>query len=179
MIFIKTKLEGVFLIELDKREDDRGFFARFWDKKQFEDRGLSSKIQQCSISFNEKQGTVRGMHYQVSPYEEEKIVCCIKGKIYDVVIDLRPQSPTYNQWESFELNSMNYQMIYIPKGFAHGYQTLEDNTEVFYLMSEIYEPSKADGIRWNDPAFSIPWPCDMTKISERDKSFLDYKVENK
>ena len=175
MIFTETKLKGVFIIQLEKKEDDRGFFARMWDKKEFENRGLNCEIQQCSISFNKKKGTIRGMHYQEPPYEEMKLVSCTKGKIFDVIIDLRKNSTTFKEWTSFELSAENHKIIYVPGGFAHGFQTLEDDSEVFYMISQIFRPEYARGIRWNDPVFKIKWPLEKTIISDKDHSFTDFK----
>ena len=175
MIFTESKLNGAFIIEPEKMEDERGFFARTWDKKKFVEHGLNPKLVQCSISFNKKKGTLRGMHYQVAPYEEAKLVRCTKGKIFDVIIDLRPNSKTYKEWEGIELSSENYKMLYVPKGFAHGYQTLEDNTEVFYQMSEAYMPEYAHGIRWDDKIYQISWPLKSPIISKKDLSYKPFK----
>jgi dTDP-4-dehydrorhamnose 3,5-epimerase len=171
MIFTETKLTGAFVIEIEKKEDIRGFFARIWDKNEFSKMGLETKFIQSSISYNKKTGTLRGMHFQNKPNEENKIVRCLKGKIFDVVIDLRPNSKTFANTFTIELNEENYNMLYIPKGFAHGFQTLEDNTEVFYDISEEYKPESLGGIRWNDPYFKIKWPIEPTVISERDLMF--------
>ena len=171
MIFTELKLKGAFIIELEKNEDERGFFARTWDKKEFEKLGLNSKLVQCSISFNKKKGTLRGIHYQEVPYEEVKLVRCTKGKIFDVIVDLRQISKTFRQWMAIELNDENYKMIYIPKGFAHGFQTLENNTEVFYQMSQIYVPKHAKGLRWDDPTLGISWPIKTPIISNKDSSW--------
>ena len=168
MIFNETKLKGAYVIDIEPLEDERGFFARSFCRKEFEERGLNPCIVQCNISFNKKKGTVRGMHYQAAPHEEAKLVSCIGGAIYDVIVDLRPDSSTYCQWVAVELSSQNHKMLYIPEGFAHGFQTLEDNTEVFYQMSEFYHPECARGIRWDDPAFGIEWPLMEKIISTRD-----------
>lgn len=168
MIFTESKLKGAFIIEPEKIEDERGFFARTWDKEKFVERGLNPKLAQCNISFNKKKGTLRGMHYQVAPYEEAKLVRCTKGKIFDVIIDLRPNSKTYKEWEGIELGSENYKMLYVPEGFAHGFQTLEDNTEVFYQMSEFYIPSHARTIKWDDKEYQIKWPLKPTVLSKND-----------
>lgn len=176
MIFTETKLKGVFLIHLEKLEDERGFFARVWDKKRFEEVGLNTRIVQCNISFNKEKGTIRGMHFQVKPFEETKIVRCVRGSTYDVIIDLRVESPTFKQWYSVELSSDNYKMLYVPKGFAHGFQTLEDNTEVFYQMSEFYNPTASKGVRWNDPTFGVKWPLEVKVISNKDKNFPLYSL---
>ena len=174
MIFIETKLKGAFVIEPERLEDKRGFFARTWCKREFEDHGVNPNLVQCNISFNKKRGTLRGMHHQVAPHEEAKLVWCTIGAIYDVIIDLRPNSPTFKEWFSVELTAKNRKMIYIPEGFSHGFMTLKDNTEVFYQMSEFYAPECARGVRWNDPAFDIVWPGDVTVISERDNQYPDF-----
>ena len=171
MIFIETQLQGAFIVHPEKIEDDRGFFARTWCQLEFARHGLNARVAQCSFSFNQGRGTLRGMHYQITPYEEAKLVQCTKGAIYDVILDLRPDSPTLTQWVAVELTSENRQMIYVPEGFAHGFQTLKDNTEVFYQISEFYAPEYARGVRWNDPAFGIEWPEDQRILSYRDKNY--------
>jgi dTDP-4-dehydrorhamnose 3,5-epimerase len=176
MIFTETKLKGAFVIEPENLEDERGFFARTWCQREFADHGLNPSIAQCSISFNHKRGTLRGMHYQVAPHEEAKVVCCTRGAIYDVIIDLRPDSPTFVQWLAVELSLENRQMLYIPESFAHGFQTLEDNTEIFYQISEFYAPEYARGIRWDDVAFGIQWPSADRTISVRDRTYPDFVV---
>jgi dTDP-4-dehydrorhamnose 3,5-epimerase len=158
-------------------EDERGFFARSFCQKEFEEHGLNPCIVQCNISYNKKKGTLRGMHYQVAPHEEAKIVSCIRGAIYDVIIDLRPNSSTYCQWFAMELSSENYKMLYIPEGFAHGFQTLEYNTTVFYQIAEFYHPKSAKGIRWNDSAFQIKWPISDWIISKKDRDYASFKKE--
>jgi dTDP-4-dehydrorhamnose 3,5-epimerase len=172
VIFTETKLKGAFVIEPERIEDERGFFARTFCEREFEARGLNARVAQCSISFNRKKGTLRGMHYQVAPHEEAKLVRCTRGAIYDVIIDLRADSPTFRQWVAVELTEDNRRMLYIPEGFAHGFQTLEDNTEVFYQISEFYHPESARGVRWDDPAFGIDWPPeDQRVISARDQDY--------
>ena len=168
MIFKETRLKGTYVIEIEPIEDGRGFFARTWCKEEFEQRDLNSNLVQCNISFNEKRGTLRGMHYQTAPYEETKLVKCTRGSIYDVIIDLRPNSETYKQWISIKLTAENRKMFYIPEGFAHGFQTLEDNTEVFYQMSEFYHYECAKGVRWDDEGVGIEWPIKYKIISEKD-----------
>lgn len=175
MRFIKTELEGCFVIEIEKIDDNRGFFARTWDKEIFEENSLNGNIIQCSTSFNKKKFTLRGMHYQTPPYEEIKIVRCTRGKIFDVIIDLRSDSITFKKWISVELSEDNFKMIYIPEGMAHGFQTLEDNTEVFYQMNQYYSPNHSRGIRWDDPEFSIKWPNASPIISEKDKEYSNFK----
>lgn len=171
MIFNECKLKGAFIIELEKKEDERGFFSRTWDKKKIEDCGLNSRIVQSNISYNKKKGTLRGLHYQTKPYEETKLVRCSKGSVFDVIIDLRSDSKTFRKWISVELTDKNYKMIYIPEGFAHGFQSLEDNTEVFYQMSEYFNSDYARGIRWDDAALKIKWPLKPTAISRKDLSY--------
>lgn len=174
MIFVETELKGAFVIEPERLEDERGFFARTWDRQEFEKRGLDSQLAQCSVSFNKSKATLRGMHYQAAPHEEAKLVRCTGGAIYDVVIDLRPDSPTFKQWVAVELTAENMLMLYVPRGFAHGFQTLQDNTEVFYQISEFYAPESARGVRWDDPAFDIQWPqAEERVISARDRTFPD------
>jgi len=174
MIFTNTKLNDVVIIEIEKHQDERGFFARTWDEKKFREKGLNSEIVQCSISFNLKKGTLRGMHFQKNPYEETKIVSCIKGSIFDVIIDLRSNSDTYKKWFGIELNSNEHKSIFIPEGFAHGFQSLENETEVFYQISEFYKPSHSGGIRWNDPVFGIRWPLSNPIISKKDLVWNDF-----
>jgi dTDP-4-dehydrorhamnose 3,5-epimerase len=169
MIFTETALKGAFIIEPEQLSDERGFFARTWCQKEFLNHGLNPNIVQCSISYNRKKGTLRGMHYQAAPHEETKLVRCTAGAIYDVIVDLRKDSSTFRKWISAELNEENRKMLYIPAGFAHGFQTLADNAEVFYQMSEFYTASHARGIRWNDPAFDIRWPFEVSVMSEKDE----------
>ena len=176
MIFIHTELEGAFVIEPERLSDERGFFARTWCKKEFIKNGLNPDLVQCNISFNLKKGTLRGMHYQVAPYEETKLVRCTSGAIHDVIIDLRPASLTFRQWFGIKLSSENKMMLYIPEGFCHGFLTLQNNTEIFYQMSQYYVPESSRGIRWNDPLFNIQWPNEITVISERDKNYPDFKI---
>jgi dTDP-4-dehydrorhamnose 3,5-epimerase len=176
VIFTETKLKGAFILEPDKLEDDRGFFARSWCQREFEAHGLNTRLVQCSISYNKSKGTFRGIHYQTAPYEEAKLVRCTSGSIYDAIIDLRPQSPTFRQYFGLVLTAQNHKMLYVPEGFAHGFLTLEDNTEVFYQMSEFYAPEHARGIRWNDPAFGIEWPHTPTAMSDRDRSCPDFML---
>lgn len=176
MRFNKTTIKGLYIIEPERLEDERGFFARTFCQKEFEAHGLNTRLVQCSISYNKRMGTLRGMHYQVAPMAEAKLVRCTGGAIYDVIIDLRPGSLTYFQWVAVELNAENRKMLYIPEGFAHGFQTLEDNTEVFYQISEFYAPEYARGVRWDDPAFGIEWPLPVKIISEKDRSYKGFKL---
>ena len=171
MVFKETELKGVFIVEPEIIEDERGFFACSWSPVEFEKHGLNSRLVQCNISFNRKRGTLRGMHFQTKPHEEAKLVRCTRGAIYDVAVDLRPGSPSLYQWVGAELNADNHRMLYIPEGFAHGYQTLADDTEVFYQMSEYYHPESAGGLRWDDAVLRIEWPLPVTVISGRDAKF--------
>ncbi len=174
MVFTATKLAGAFIIDVERREDQRGFFARTWCQREFEARRLSPRLVQCSISFNKKKGTLRGMHLQSPPHEEAKLVRCTMGAIHDVILDLRPDSPTFGEHVAVALSAENRTTIYVPEGVAHGFQTLEDHTEVFYQMSEFYVPGSERGVRWDDPAFGIPWPAAERTISERDRSYPDF-----
>ena len=176
MIFHQTKLPGVYEIRAELLSDERGFFARTWCQKEFEEHGLNPKLVQCNVSFNTKKGTLRGMHYQAAPYAETKIVRCTRGAIYDVVLDLRPQSPTFKEWIAIVLTAEKRNMAYVPEGCAHGFLTLEDQTEVFYQMSEFYRPESARGVRWDDPAFQIVWPGKVEVISERDRTYPNFET---
>jgi dTDP-4-dehydrorhamnose 3,5-epimerase len=169
MKFSPTKLPGVWIVDLEKREDERGFFARSWCQQEFEEHGLNPNLVQCSVSFNHKKGTLRGMHYQIAPQEEAKLVRCTRGAIYDVAVDLRPASPTRKQWLAVELTADNGRALYIPEGFAHGFQTLVDNSEVSYQMSNFYHPESARGVRWNDSQLAILWPVAEKMISQHDQ----------
>ena len=174
MRFIETPLPNAYIIEPERLEDERGFFARTFCRREFESRGLNANFVQCNISFNKKKGTLRGMHYQEAPYAEAKLVRCTRGAIYDVIIDIRPESPSFKKWFAIELTEKNRLMLYVPEGFAHGFQTLEDNTEVFYQMSEFYHPEFAKGIRWDDPNIGIIWPSANRIISLRDTKYPDF-----
>jgi dTDP-4-dehydrorhamnose 3,5-epimerase len=174
MIFTETRLHGACIIELEPHADERGFFARTFCREEFILHGLNPDIVQCNISFNKKKGTLRGMHYQAKPFEETKLVWCNHGAIYDVVIDLRPESPTHRQWISVELTQANHKAVYVPAGCAHGFQTLTDNAEVFYQISQLHHPEAARGVRWDDPAFGITWPVDQKIISSRDQGYPDF-----
>lgn len=177
MIFTPTPLPGAFVIEPEPRPDARGLFARTWCQRELEAQGLESRLAQCSTSFNKRKGTVRGMHYQVPPFAETKIIHCTRGSIYDVIIDLRPTSATFTRHFAATLTADNRKAMYVPVGFAHGFQTLEDDTEVLYQISEFYSPEHARGVRWDDPAFGIPWPPDTRTISERDLGYPDFRRE--
>ena len=171
MQFEQTTLKDAWLIALDPARDYRGYFARTFSVDEFAAQGLEANFPQHSISFNARSGTVRGMHFQNKPHQEAKLVRCTQGAIYDVAIDLRSDSPTRYQWVGAELTSDNHRMLYIPEGFAHGYQTLADSTEIFYQMSEFYHPESTGGVRWNDPAFDLTWPLAVTVIAERDATY--------
>ena len=177
MIFHETALKGAYVIEPERKEDDRGFFARTWCREEFASHGLSTTLVQCNISYNHKRGTLRGMHFQKVPHAEVKLVRCTAGAIFDVIVDLRPRSSTYAKYFSVVLSRANRHMLYIPEGMAHGFQTLEDSTEVFYQMSHRYEGSSAGGVRWNDPQFGIAWPPDTRIIAERDQQHPDFIPE--
>jgi dTDP-4-dehydrorhamnose 3,5-epimerase len=173
LIFSNTKLDGVYIIQQVKVEDERGFFARTYCQDEFKAHGIELCVAQCSISLNKKKGTLRGMHFQARPHEEAKLVRCTGGAIYDVALDLRPASPTYKEWVAVELTAENRLALYIGKGFAHGFQTLVENTEVLYQNSEFYHPECARGVRWNDPACSIRWPLEPVNLSEKDQTYPD------
>jgi len=169
-------LTGAFIIEPERLEDERGFFARSWCEREAAAYGLQPKWVQCNISFNKQKATLRGMHYQSAPFEEAKLVRCTMGAIYDVIIDLRPDSSTRRQWVAVELSAENRRMLYIPEGFAHGFLTLADNTEIFYQMSEFYAPAYARGLRWNDPSLAIEWPTEIRVISDQDRDYPDFRL---
>jgi dTDP-4-dehydrorhamnose 3,5-epimerase len=174
LIFKETKLPGAFVIEPEPLADQRGFFARTFCRKEFEAHGINAHVEQCNISFNKRKGTLRGMHFQVTPFAEAKLVRCTSGSIYDVIIDLRPSSPTFKQYFAAELTAENRTTLFIPEGFAHGFQTLRDDTEVFYQMGQSYSAEHARGVRWNDPAFGIEWPTGERIIIERDRNYPDF-----
>ena len=176
IIFRETKLKGAFVIDPERFEDARGFFGRSFSAKEFQDQGINPRVAECNISFSEKCYTVRGMHYQNPPHAQAKLVRCTKGAIYDVIIDLRPESPTFKQWIGEELTAENRRMLYVPEGFAHGFQTLVEKTEVFYQVSEFYARNSEGGVRWNDPVFAIDWRAtDGVTINERDANYPDFK----
>lgn len=176
MIFTETELKGAFILDVKKMEDERGFFGRSYCQKEFEDHGINPHVVQANVSYNKVKGTLRGMHYQMHPYEETKLVRCVRGAIYDVIIDLRKDSPTYTKWIGVELREGSYKMLFVPEGFAHGFITLEDNTEVIYQVSQFYTPGSEKGIRWNDKAFNIKWPIEPVVISEKDQQHSDYII---
>lgn len=174
--FIPTSLAGAYVIEPERLEDERGYFARTFCRVEFVAHGLNPNLVQCNVSFNLKRGTLRGMHYQAKPHEEAKLVRCTRGTIFDAIIDIRPDSLTFRKWFAVELSAANGHMLYIPEGFAHGFQTLEDGSEVFYQMSEKYFPESVRGIRWNDPVIGIRWPLADPVISQRDAGFSDFML---
>lgn len=174
MIFRETPLRGAFVVESEPIRDERGFFARTWCRREFQAHGLTPCCAQCNLSFNRKAGTLRGLHFQTAPHAESKLILCTKGAIHDVILDLRSGSLTFKQHFATLLTSENHRMLYVPKGFAHGFLTLEHSTEVFYQMSDFYEPSCARGVRWNDPGFGICWPGEVHVISEKDRNYPDF-----
>lgn len=176
MIFLQTDLKDARIIELERREDSRGFFARTWCQQEFEAHGLVARIVQASMSYNHTRGTLRGMHFQRAPYAETKLVRVVRGAIYDVIIDLRPESPSYRRWIGVELTADNYRTLYVPEGFAHGFQTLADHTEVLYQFSAFYTPGAEGGLRYDDPAFGITWPLPVSVISEKDSRWADFAL---
>lgn len=171
MKFVPTPLEGACVVELQQLDDERGFFARSFCRQEFEARGLNPDIAQCNVSFNRLRGTLRGLHYQAEPYSEAKLVRCTQGAIWDVIVDLRPESPSFRRWHAVELSAASRLALYVPEGFAHGFQTLADDSEVLYLMSQFYRPDAARGLRWDDPVLAINWPVADPQVSERDRGF--------
>jgi dTDP-4-dehydrorhamnose 3,5-epimerase len=175
VIFEQTRLSGAFLVDLERREASRGFFARTWCANEFADHGLTTEVVQANVSFNPRQGTLRGMHFQRAPHAETKLVRCTRGAIYDVVVDLRRDSDTYKEWVGVELSADNRRALFVPEGFAHGYQTLVPDAEVFYQVSEYYTPGAEGGVRWDDRAFGIEWPDpDNAFLSDKDRSWPDF-----
>jgi dTDP-4-dehydrorhamnose 3,5-epimerase len=177
MIFRKTAIHGAWVIEPERLEDERGFFARTWDLAEFAKRGLNPQLAQCSISYNRARGTLRGLHYQAAPYEEAKLVRCTAGAIFDVAVDLRPESRSFREWFGVELSAQNRLALYVPEGCAHGFLTLDDDSEVHYQISQSHVPQAARGVRWNDPAFAITWPGEVVVINERDCCYSDFRLE--
>lgn len=177
MIFTETNLEGTFIVEIQRLEDERGFFARSFCQREFQEHGLNPNLAQCNISYNKVKGTLRGMHFQAAPYQEAKLVRCTQGAVHDVIIDLRPDSPTYKEHFAIDLTSEAHNALYVPEGFAHGFLTLAPETCVFYQMSEFYAPGYARGFRWNDPVFNVNWPAEVEMISERDANYPDFSTD--
>jgi dTDP-4-dehydrorhamnose 3,5-epimerase len=176
VVFLETPLRGAFVIDLEPNVDERGFFARTWCEREFTARGLSTSVVQCNVSFNARAGTLRGLHYQAPPYEEIKVVRCIAGAIFDVIVDLRTGSPTYSNHYAVVLSAANKRALYVPAGFAQGFETLENDTEVAYQISEFYRPEYSRGVRWNDPAFGIAWPATTHRtINSRDEAYPDFQ----
>ena len=177
MIFGETRIPGAWVVEPERLEDERGFFAWTWDADEFSQRGLDPRLSQCSISFNRSRGTLRGLHYQVAPHEEAKLVRCTAGAIFDVAVDLRRDSPAFTTWFGVELSAENRLALYVPTGCGHGFLTLVDRCEVHYQIAGSYAPEAATGVRWDDPAFGIIWPADVMLIHERDRSYPDFEVD--
>lgn len=177
MIFTETKLSGAFLIDIKKIEDDRGFFGRSWCKREMEEHGLNNNVVNMNTSLSKFKGTLRGLHFQVMPYAEAKMIRCTRGSIFDIIVDLRPGSPTFKQWTGEVLTADNYKMLYSPEGFAQGFLTLEDNSEITYLTTDFYSPGSAKGVRWNDPAFKVKLPIEPVVISDQDKNWPDFDPE--
>jgi dTDP-4-dehydrorhamnose 3,5-epimerase len=175
MKFTETNVQGCFIIEPDRFDDERGYFSKIWDYREFKERELSTDFAQFNLAYNHKAGTLRGMHLQSAPNEEVKLVRCTRGAVHDVIIDLRPASPTYLRWSGIDLTEDNYRTYYVPRGCAHGYITLVDRAEVTYNVSTAYAPQSAGGVRWNDPAFNIQWPMKPTIINTRDNTYPDYR----
>lgn len=177
MIFMETKLKDAYIIELEKHEDQRGFFARGWDGNLLEQHGLNGHVRQQNIAFSRDKGTIRGLHYQKAPYQETKLVRCTRGAVFDVIVDLRPASSTFKQWLGVKLIVDEYKLLYVPEDFAHGFQALEDNSEIMYLVTEPYTPAAEAGLRYNDPAIGIEWPLPVSMISEKDTSWPDFPAD--
>jgi len=173
--FIELNIKGPYLIKIEPNEDDRGYFGRIWCKREFEENGLNFEFLQSNVGYTKMSGTIRGIHYQIDPFQESKLIRCINGSIYDVMIDLRPDSLTFKEWIGIKLTENDLNMIYIPEDFANGYQTLEDNTLIEYFVSEFYSPEHERGIRWDDPNFNIKWAIDIKNISEKDENWPLYK----
>ena len=178
MIFSETKLKGAFVIDVQKLIDDRGFFGRLWCEKEMNAHNLETNIVQSNVSLSKNKGTLRGMHFQRSPYQETKLVRCTKGSVYDVIIDLRPESQTFKQWFGIKLSETDHKMIYVPKNFAHGFLTLEDNSEVYYLVTQFYNKDHEAGLRWDDPELNIDWPIMVHEISEKDNIHPNFELKN-
>lgn len=176
MKFTETPIAGAYIIDVDRIGDERGFFGRLWCEQDYKEMGLVPHIRQVNVGFNHKAGTLRGLHYQKPPHLEVKIVRCTRGALFDVIVDLRPDSPSYRQWFGLELTQDNTSMLYVPEGCATGYQTLVDDTEMYYMATEFYHPESATGVRYNDPAFNIEWPMEVTAMSDGDSQWRDYSA---
>ena len=177
MKFAETPLRGAYLVDIEPVEDERGFFARTWCEREFRERGLNPSLKQAALSFNHKRGTLRGMHFQTGECQESKLIRCVAGAVFDVIIDLRKGSSTFTRHFAVELSPGDHRMLYVPEGFAHGFQTLTDGAEMFYQISQFYSPEHAGGVRWNDPTFAIEWPEPVRAISARDRSFPDFDAQ--
>jgi dTDP-4-dehydrorhamnose 3,5-epimerase len=177
MIFTETKLKGAFVIEIKKIADDRGFFGRSWCKKEMEEHDLNGTIAQINTSLSKFKGTLRGLHFQIAPYQECKMIRCTKGAVYDMIVDLRPESPTFMQWFGEELTEDNHKALYSPKGFGQGFITLKDDSEITYFTTEFYAPGMDRGVRWNDPQFGIQLPLQPVIISEKDQNWPDFSID--
>jgi dTDP-4-dehydrorhamnose 3,5-epimerase len=175
MIFTKGKIQDAYILDIEKYEDERGFFGRAFCQKEFKEHGLDQNVVQANVSFSKQRGTLRGLHYQTRPYREAKLMRCTRGAIYDVIADVRSDSPTFKQWMGVELTADNYRMLYVPKGCAHGFITLEDDTEALYQVSAFYAPEHERGLRYDDPAFGIEWPIDVQVISDKDRQWPDFE----
>jgi dTDP-4-dehydrorhamnose 3,5-epimerase len=175
VIFAKGNVQGAYVVDLERREDERGYFARLWCDEEFSGQGLAGRVRQINTGYSTHAGTLRGMHLQRSPYEEAKVVRCVRGAVFDVAVDVRPGSPTHKQWVGVELTADNGRMLYVPAGCAHGYLTLVDSTELMYLTSAPYAPNSAVGVRYNDPAFAISWPAEIRVVSDADRGWPNYE----
>lgn len=178
MIFTELELKGAFLIDIERLEDERGFFGRIWCKEEFREHGLNTSLVQANVSYNKFKATLRGMHFQKKPFQESKLVRCTKGSIYDVIIDIRPESNTFKQWIGVELNDVNRRMLYVPEGFAHGFMTLQDETEIYYMITEYYTKKAESGIKWDDPEINIEWPLDPLIVSDKDSNHPKFDLAN-
>ena len=178
MKFTETSLKGAYIIEVDRMEDNRGFFGRLWCENELKAYNLKTNIVQCNVSFTKNKGTLRGMHFQKSPFQETKFVRCTQGKVFDVIVDLRPESPTFKKWFGVELSAKSGKMLYVPENFAHGFVTLEDNSEVYYMVSAFYNGESEGGLRWNDPILDIKWPTEIKETSEKDSSHPNFELKN-
>ena len=177
MIFTPTALGGATIVDLERREDERGFFARIYCEREFAEHGLRARMVQSNMSHTRRAGTLRGMHYQIPPHSEDKLVRCVRGAIWDAIVDLRPDSPTFRKWIGVELSADNGRMLLVPKGFAHGFVTLTEDCAVTYQVSEFYTPAAERGLRWNDPAIGIRWPVEVVDLSDKDRDWPDLKLE--
>jgi dTDP-4-dehydrorhamnose 3,5-epimerase len=178
MIFNSTPISGAYLVDIEEHKDDRGFFGRAFCANEFRDRGIPFRVAQANVALSKKKGTLRGLHYQVAPHEEAKLVRCVRGAVFDVIVDLRKDSESYGRWFGTQLSAAAYRLFHLPAGTAHGYLALEDNSEIIYLVSQFYAPGAEHGIRWDDPAFNIQWPLtDDLIISEKDRSWADFSLD--